>query len=327
MLGLINLKPKIKFTEDQVECPVKGCRQNALRQRNSFRRAQEFQCPKHGIYISPSTIEYTDEQDNLLWKSEQDLALLAAIKTVKRESRMARDNSEDAVTWNVFRYLETGNLLSGFLSNLTQKDQGKTELIYWSYSQVTGTAWPGLDRAREEFGEHLQRSSEPDLIAVTDRALFFIEAKLNADNDTTPTNPKEHKKYLSGGGDWFRKVFLSEYEIVAIKAEKYELMRFWLLGSWLAAQAGLDFFLVNLVPSIRETDIETLFVPHIRLSDSRLFKRLAWEDIYSWVAGHSPESEEKCQWMSYFEQKTVGYDQHQNLQKAFFVRSSSSRED
>jgi hypothetical protein len=110
MLGLKDLKPKIKLTEDQVECPVKGCRQNVVRQRNSFRRAQEFQCPKHGIYISPSTFEYPEVKDNLLWKNQTDLDLLEALSGVKRESRMTRDNSEDALTWNVFRYLETANL-------------------------------------------------------------------------------------------------------------------------------------------------------------------------------------------------------------------------
>ena len=256
MYTVQTLKPKIFITPTNVECPVLECDESVERQRKSFRREARFQCPKHQIYISPSTFEYPEELDNLLWKSKEDQALLAALKRVKRESRMARDNSEDALTWNVFRYLETANLLSGFLSNFTQKDQGKTELIYWSYSQVTGMAMSGLDRARKEFGENLQRSSEPDLIVVTDKALFFIEAKLTAKNDTTPSNPKEHKKYLSGGGGWFRKVFISEYESVAIQAEKYELMRFWLLGSWLGAQTGLDFYLVNLVPSAREIDIE-----------------------------------------------------------------------
>jgi hypothetical protein len=192
-------------------------------------------------------------------------------------------------------------------------------LIYWSYSQVKGTTWPELKQARRLFGEDPQRSSEPDLIVVTEKAIFFIEAKLKAGNNKCPTNPKKYKKYLSGDKGWFRRVFISEYEIVAIQAKKYELMRFWLLGTSMAARMGLDFYLVNLVPSARETDIEARFIPHIRQLDNRQFKRLAWEDIYSWAAGHSPESEEKRQWMSYFEQKTVGYDNHQNLLKAFPV--------
>ena len=64
---------------------------------------QLFKCPKHNIYISPTTFEYQSELDNLLWKDEADLDLLDRTKGVKRESRIARDRSEDAVTWNVFR--------------------------------------------------------------------------------------------------------------------------------------------------------------------------------------------------------------------------------
>lgn len=319
MLGFQELKPKISTTSTKVECPVLGCRNSVERQRSSFRCEMRFQCPVHRIYISPSTFEYPDERDNLLWKSEEDLALLAAIKTVKRESRMARDNSEDALTWNVFRYLETANLLGGLLSSFTGHEQGRIDLIYWSYSQNEHATWPMLNNARHEFGEHLQRGSEPDLIAVTDRTLLFLEAKLTATNQTSPSDPDNHKKYLKGGEEWFKRVFSTDFDTVALKAEKYELLRFWLLGSWMAAQMGLDFYLVNIVPAAREADIETLFVPQIRLSDNRQFKRLVWEDIYSWVAGHSSDSEEKCQWISYFEQKTVGYDQHQNLQKAFSV--------
>jgi hypothetical protein len=282
--------------------------------------------PSIGSISLPPPSNTPTKRTTCFGKNEADLALLETIKAVKREIRMEHDNSEDAVTWNVFRYMETANLLTGFLSSFTHNDQGNAELIYWSYSQVTGTAWLGLDRARKEFGEHLHRSSEPDLIVVTDKALFFIEAKLKAKNDTSPSNPKERKKYLSGGGGWFQKVFVSEYEPVAIQSRKYELMRFWLLGSWMAAQMGLDFYLVNVVPAAREADIETLFVPHIRLSDSRQFKRLAWEQIYAWVAGYALDCPEKRSLVTYIENKTIGYNRFGELQKAFSEINQSSKE-
>lgn len=323
MYSAQTLKSKIVITPTQVECPVKGCIRRVPRQRKSFQRDVCFQCPEHQIYISPSTFEYPEVTDNLLWKSQTDLDLLQAINKVKRESRMVRDNSEDALTWNVFRYLETADQLGGFLTWLTGQEQRQTELIYWSYSQASHCAWSELNRARHEFGEHLQRSSEPDLIAMTDRALFFIEVKLTATNENLPSDPKNHKKYLTGGDEWFKRVFTSGFDTVAIRAKKYELFRFWLLGSWMAAQTGLDFYLVNIVPSARETDIEAHFVPHLQLADNRQFKRLAWEDIYTWVAGHAPESKEKHRWMAYFENKTVGYDHFCNLQKAFSVPSST----
>ena len=105
MFGIEELNENIEITDTTVECPVKDCNKIVKRQRKSFKREEGFKCPTHDIYISPSTFEYKSELDNLHWKDENDLILFNNIKNVKRESRVARDNSEDAVTWNVFRFL------------------------------------------------------------------------------------------------------------------------------------------------------------------------------------------------------------------------------
>ena len=104
MFGAKELKARIQVTEKEVECPVAECPERVQRQRKSFTRASKFRCPRHGIYISPSTFEYGSEHDNILWKDPEDLALLQSVRVAKRESRMARDNSEDALSWNVFRF-------------------------------------------------------------------------------------------------------------------------------------------------------------------------------------------------------------------------------
>jgi hypothetical protein len=345
MLGIQDLKPKITITPTTVECPVKGCSRSVDRQRRSFRREERFQCPDHKIYISPSTFEYASEEDNLLWHDKADLDLLKSTKKVKRESRIARDNSEDALTWNTFRYLEKTNQLANFLfcvtqgfektnqlanspSHVTQPNHSCAELVYWSYSQKEQgawhelnnarkeqRAWRELNNAREEFGENLQRGSEPDLIAVTDKALFFIEAKLTATNDTSPSDPNNRKKYLTGGNEWHRRVFKPDFNTVAVRAKKYELYRFWLLGSWLAKEMERDFYLLNIVLSERDPDIEAQFNPHIQDSQ-RKFKRLSWEGIYSYIAKNVPDSGDKRILSAYFQGKTIGYS-NGKLQKAF----------
>ena len=102
--NILNLKTK---TERRTEAKV-------------FKRLEEFKCPEHGIFVSPSTFEYQNRLENLLWKDtlDQDL-LFNGVFGFKRETeKIARDNSEDAVPWNVFRYLEKQKLLSGFLSSL-----------------------------------------------------------------------------------------------------------------------------------------------------------------------------------------------------------------
>ena len=46
--------------------------------------------------------------------------LIDKIGAVKRESRMARDNGEDAITWNVFRFLEKNRLVENWLKDITE---------------------------------------------------------------------------------------------------------------------------------------------------------------------------------------------------------------
>lgn len=319
MLSMEELKASIEITDTTVECPVKGCSVKVERQRGVFKPEDGFRCPMHNIYISPSTFEYQSALDNLLWKDKVDLDLLKKIKTVKRECRFARDNSEDAVTWNVFRFLERNNLVERVLSSIIGVTLKSSEVIYWSYSQGENSSWFELNKATEEFGEEIKRSSEPDVIIKTDNTLLFIEAKLTAGNETVPSNMNNSKKYESGGDNWFSKVFTSDYKAIAINEKKYELLRFWLLGTWIAKQQDLNFYLVNLVLSEREKDIEAIFKRHIYENQRRKFIRIAWEDIHHQVQGSDLSGMDKDTMIKYFKNKTIGYDGNGRLQKAFSI--------
>lgn len=307
MLGICDLKPQIQITRTDVECPVRGCSQRVHRQIKTFKREKCFQCPDHLIYISPTTFEYNEETENLLWQDAEDLRLFNAIKTVKRESRIGRDNSEDALTWNVFRYLERNELLAPMLSHITQTEHKKVELIYWSYSQESHGSWPQLNHARREFGEKINRSSEPDLIAVSDKGFFFIETKFTASNNTTPSSEKNRDNYLTGGDNWWREVFCNDYKTAAIDARKYELCRFWLLGTWLAKEINRNFHLMNVVLSTRERHIEQQFGSHIQAAPHQQFVRFTWEDIYSYINENATANSEKNVVLAYFKNKTIGY--------------------
>ena len=216
---------------------------------------------------------------NLLWTSPADQVLLHAIKRVKRESRMARDNSEDAVTWNVFRFLETSDLLGPWLSSITGARVSNPRLIYWSYSRDAKAKWPPLTEAQSAFGEDSGRGSEPDLIVDCDAGVFFIEAKLTSGNHTMPSDPTRQSRYEGGGDGWFREVIASNFNQLAVMERRYELMRFWLLGTWVAAQAKKPFYLVNLVREESEQSIVDSLARHLLINDNRHFVRATWEDI------------------------------------------------
>ena len=319
MYGLKDLKEEINITETTVECPVKDCDVIVERQRNSFKREERFYCPDHKIYISPSTFEYRDESDNILWKDQDDLELLKNIKTVKRESRMARDNSEDALSWNVFRFLEKNKLIEKVMEEILGVTMKSPEIIYWSYSQKDKTSWLDLNKARKHFGEQIDRGSEPDIIIKTDNALFFIEAKLTASNETVPTNLDDAKKYEEKNKEFFSQYFKSDFNAIAVQEKKYELLRFWLLGNWIAEENNLDFYLINLVLKEKEQNIENTFGQLIKQDQNKRFVRITWEDIYSQVLKHGKYLNDSNKIIEYFENKTIGYDGFGKLQKAFTV--------
>ncbi len=313
MFGWDELKERIEITDATVECPVKGCdRRVGRRKRKQSLRAPGFLCDRHRIYLSPSTFEYLDQTHNMLWHDAADLALWRAIQGVKRESRMARDNSEDALTWNVFRHLERHGLLGRFLEEATGRSPaGNSRLVYWSWCQRTCGPWRPLVDAALGFGESFERRSEPDLIVEDDATILFVENKLASGNGTMPSDPANPKKYLTGFDAWFSTVFRpsSSFQAVAVEGEMYELMRLWLIGTRAAHEAGRRFVLVNVMrqAATAEADIESRFGLHARQEESRRFVRLTWERIRDRVVLSGPAMPERDLLLSYLHGKTLGY--------------------
>lgn len=176
--------------------------------------------------------------------------------------------------------------------------------------------------ARNEFELVPSKGSEPDLIIIGNNNLIIIEAKLNATNITSPSNLKVEEKYTIGETGWWNEVFTSDFKKVAIDAKKYELSRFWLLGTWMAQQLGVGFHLVNLVPGDRENGIQQSFGMHIKQDECRHFLRTTWEDIFNFfLKKDSYHSREKEQILNYLQNKSIGYGTSGRLQKSFFTGS------
>jgi len=313
MYGYTDLKPTIAITKTNVECPVMGCTEAVQRQRRGDTLRQScFRCPKHKIFITPSTFEYASDTDNMLWKAPDDLHLWEQIKRVKRVNKVSSDNSEDAVTWNVFRYIEKHGLLGQFVNAVTGANVAKSpQLVYWSYCQNTRQAWQPLISAAQSFGESTARRSEPDLIVVDKDILLFIEAKVGAKNHTPRKATDPCKKYPTGCNGWYSKVFqpISTYEKVAVVESKYELMRLWLIGSWIGSSQAKPFVLVNLVRDgcNYEQDIEARFGKHLEMTPQRRFMRRTWEWIINEIAcGRAGETDADTL-IRYMKNKTLGY--------------------
>lgn len=311
------LKPQLRVDEHSVECPVLGCTHVVPRQRKIFMRDERFRCPTHDIYISASTHDHVKFTDNLLSADPDDLALIHRLLDQKRETeRMGRERSEDALTFNVFRTLERAGQLNAVMSAIAGRAVVGSVPWYWSLNSATGTTDSRLAAARDAFHEVTDRGTEPDMLIDTEDTLILVEAKLGSKNETTPTHARSLKAYSAAQGGWYDRVFTSDAETVASKEKLYQLMRLWLLGTWMAEQAGKKFVLVSLCTAGGDSQIETRFGAHILTTDAHLFVRYTWERIRE--HGRSlAQNPEVTRLMEYLSHKTLGYDSRSALLNAF----------
>ena len=335
MFGWAELKKKIEVEGDTIICPIIGCENQVRKMTKSVPKSldaylgkgeddrekfDQYLCKEHKIYITPTTFIYEDLRDNLLWY-DADKDLLDEIMKVKRvKAQLHHDASEDAVTWNVFRFLERNKLLSGFLEGLHNSLVKSPEVIYWSYSQSQQKVWNELEKARAKFGESPQRSSEPDLVVKSNDILFFIETKLTAPNKidfnknhTAEDRAERVRRYSKGD------YFLNQPVENIMDAGYYQLMRFWLIGALIADNENLNFYLLNLVRKNEEKDIESEFGKYIKQNEKREFMKVTWEDIYKYISNTDLLGEEKDKMSGYFRNKTIGYNGNEELQKAFSI--------
>jgi hypothetical protein len=328
MFGWSDLKEQISVTDTNVECPVKQCQVLVPRQRRVFQAVDRFHCRDHRIFVTATSFKYASERDNMLWTDEDDLTLWDRIKApgVKRECRLDHDNSEDAVTWNVFRFLERQSLIARFTDMIAGAGSARNpHVIYWSLCQRTHEAWELLLDAVTTFGEVAERRSEPDIVIDDDELLIFCENKWLSANETNPSDPDNTKLYLTGGDHWFRNAFGpgTTFQKIAVEERLYELMRLWLIGSWIAHQTGKQFFLVNVVRqgANRERDIEDRVRAHLPAADRHRFIRLTWEGIHSTLVEPNRGCLQSDKLTHYLKEKTMGYCLNRRTGRASLKRA------
>lgn len=231
---------------------------------------------------------------------------------------MARDRSEDAVSWNVFRYLENSGRLVGWLNSATAGNASDARVHYWSFDSRVNSTWEPLAKARVAFRELEGRGSEPDIVIETEDAYVWIEAKFGSTNKTTPSDADgAQQRYTSGGGRWYAHSMRSPFAAVAIEHRRYELLRLWLLGSWVAAQHGKQFNLVNLVRQGKEEDAPSFAAAHFRLAPSRRVHRVTWESVHDFVSAAVDHTDSDVVLLNYMKNKSLGYNSAGELIRAF----------
>lgn len=298
---------------EEIRCCIRDC-ESWLPRFHRGGDARLSTCLEHGIRMSSSpTYVY-----NIRWRNfivRVDLA-----RTLKKvESwRLGNENSEDAVSWNVFVSLAELGALGSLFQMLTGiYPVSEPELYVWGNGLSGSTHLEQkLQQIRRSLEGGLGIPTEPDvMLRVPGQAVVLIEAKLGSPNGT-----------LRGKQDRFGSVeaFLGRY--APAEACVDPLARNWVnqrephgvleqlcrnvIFSQHLAEPGERPFVVNLVRERSELDIEQRFRPHLATDCPVQFRRATWEQIYKLPI---ISSDEAGPLRRYFRNKTI------NLAKAFNV--------
>ena len=172
-----------KSENGHLKCPVEGHDHRLKWRRGDYRLGTESH-PDLGVSfrISPTFI-YDDPRDNFIAGHKLISQALAGGWGKAETGRLGHENSEDAVSWNVFRSLqEAGELKTAFALFAEALNQ-EPELILWGRRIRWADSEPceELKRALDAIEPGLRRQTEPDVILrLQGWGWLLIEAKLGS---------------------------------------------------------------------------------------------------------------------------------------------------
>jgi hypothetical protein len=323
VFGVSVLKPRLDAGASDVSCPVRGCGYRVPLQPALFRTTPEYRCPLHRIYVAANTFAYEREADNLLWTREDDLVLLNGVRRRGWDLGLAYENSERAVTWNVFRWLEVSGVLPSLLEHVLGRGVATAEVTYWGYSPEREGTYMPLVRARNAFEEEDADATEPSVLIDTDDMLILVDPRISLGTETSQT-PVGWERYERGGKNWSTRVFAGAIREVSYNKGSFEFLKLWLLGSYMAELAGKAFVLLHMTPAWSGAPLLARLQPQFVSDPARGARSLTWEDTYGYIfAEHSGVRDAQAV-LTYFREKSAGYGADRRLRRAFAVPETTS---
>jgi hypothetical protein len=206
--GVNELDPQVVSHPDNrnlVRCYVRGCRHFV---RRPTRQQRGEACPDHRIFCHYSrfgaTYSYADVRRNII-ASPNLFAKRIVGHPFKYEShRLGSENSEDALSWNVFRSLQEASCLARVARLLTGEEHAaEPDLYLWGIrvSDDSFAPWDLLIAARQRFERQLpvkRPLTEPDIaLHLPGRYLILIEAKFTSLNPVYVRGPRQNQQSLT----------------------------------------------------------------------------------------------------------------------------------
>jgi hypothetical protein len=259
----------------KAKCPVRGCARAPV-EYNRLRL-----CLTHGLELHPSSETFvyfnggTDEDKtrarlrNILWDKDFMKHHVLDSPHKAETHRLGYENSEDALSWNVFVALRDAGKLPAAAQCLAPGHQVRgnsvPELYLWGnkIDIEAGSFKPfrHLEQARSYFEPGVQKYlTEPDIMLVTNELIICIEAKFTSGNPLaqpkTPVSsddrekPKDRdgliEKYARRWPDSCRYLDHNALKTVPLHSQ---LFRNIIFASWMAEQTDRRWHVVNLASS------------------------------------------------------------------------------
>lgn len=331
--GIPDLDPNVQrhpFDSERSRCFVRGCTEWV---RQARRGVPHVYCPDHGIRLHVSgnkpTYGYDHVERNCIVAHEElsQRIVRHPYKYDPSPDRLASENSEDMLSWNVFRSLAQAKLLSALVTKFFGiASTYEPDLYLWGIRINDGSfeGWHLLDRARHRFEQRLpvkRPQTEPDIaLHAPGRYLILIEAKFTSPN--TIYRPGIRKSATELTCEELLSIYHdTDNEILDIQAARRQpaipsqLWRNMQFAEWMARydHRETQAFHVNLVREVHESDTAETFQQLLRSDHHERFQRWTWEKLCCWFA-RLPGMEQCTQ---YLETKSS------NLRPAFQLNSTT----
>ena len=301
--GTADLDPVPRFVDGprrQVGCYVRGC-VHELRPPTRHRGSGDT-CPDHGIRCHASTdctYSYTDPRRNFIIDAELAGERVLGHPSKFESHRFGLENSEDALTWNVFRSFQRAYVLHRVAQQITglpRSDEPKLFLWGISVSDNMFQPWDLLRRARERFETNLPLKrplTEPDIaLWLPGVYLILIEAKFISPNPVYTDGRRTNATSLT------KQELLDIYqdrELSILDQDQarrrprvhYQLWRNMVFAEWMAradAQTTRAYH-ANLTRRGHEAESCREFHGLVRPEFADRFAHVSWEELDALAAG------------------------------------------
>ena len=295
--GVGDLDPEVVVhldDPDKVRCYVCGC-EHFVRGPQRGKRGEV--CPDHGIYCHHSrygsTYSYADVRRNIIASPEMFAERIVGHPFKYDSHRLGAENSEDALSWNVFRSLQEFKCLAQVAKLMTNEEHSEEPRLFMWGIRVDDDSfepWDLLNAARERFERNLpvrRPLTEPDIaLHLPGKYLILIEAKF------TSLNPV----YCRGRRKDAQSLTLSELLEIYLDASlkiinqsqasvrnqiHYQLSRNVVFSEWMAQMdsSSTSPLHINLVRRKSEATSQAEFAGLRHASHAGSFRRFEWESI------------------------------------------------